>query len=104
MFKRLFAVALVFGMASIAPPAFANGCALRKVITDRLSEKYNEALSSAGLQTGHQTGTMLEIWTSNETGPFTVLVTHPTGVSCVVATGEDYFNAVPAVVPPGIPG
>lgn len=104
MFKRLFSVALVFGMAAIAPPAFANACAPREVITDRLSEKYKETLSSGGLQTGQQTGTMLEIWTSNETGTFTVLITHPTGVSCVVATGEEYFNAIPAVVPPGVPG
>ncbi len=29
MFKRIFAVALTFGMAATAPPAFAQNCAER---------------------------------------------------------------------------
>lgn len=103
MFKRLFATSLVFGMAAIAPPVSADNCAPRGIITERLSVQYNETLNAGGLQTGRQTGTILEIWTSSETGTFTVLITHPTGVSCVVATGEDYFEAIPVKDKPGVP-
>lgn len=100
MFKRLLSSALIFGMAAIAPPAYASGCAPRDGVVERLQQGYSETLSAAGLQNSHPVNTVIEVWSSQETGSFTVLVTHPSGISCIVASGKHYFEvATPAVLP-----
>ncbi len=51
MFKRLIAAALVFGMAALAPPAWARfACAARTDIANRLENQFNEKLSALGLR------------------------------------------------------
>jgi hypothetical protein len=91
MFKRLISAALVFGMAAIAPPAQAQTCAPREVIVERLKHQFDESLSSAGLQKGRSVDVIVEIWSSQGSGTFTVLLSHPTGLSCLVASGQHYF-------------
>jgi len=92
MFKRLISSALIFGMAAIAPPAMAQTCAPREVIVERLETQFNESLSSAGMQKGRPVDFIIEIWSSPNSGSFTVLMSHPTGMSCLVAAGQDYFT------------
>ena len=100
MFKRLLSSALIFGMAAIAPPALAANCAPRAGMVEQLQEHYAESLTSAGLQTGQTVKTLLEIWSSKDTGTFTVLVTHPSGISCIVASGDSYFEVSgPSMLP-----
>lgn len=60
-------------------------CANRDVIVERLSAKYGETRQSAGL---NQNNGMVEIFASDETGTWTILVTLPTGVSCLMAAGK----------------
>ncbi|CUH86580.1 hypothetical protein PH5382_00493 [Phaeobacter sp. CECT 5382] len=103
MFKRLLSSALIFGMAAIAPPAFAGNCAPRDGLVEKLQSDYAESLQAGGLQTSRQLDTVIEVWSSTATGSFTVLRTHPTGISCILATGQNYFEVVPTVVPPGLP-
>ena len=38
---------------------------------------------------------MMEIWASDETGTFTVLLSHANGITCVVAAGTDFFRNTP---------
>ncbi|WP_419740610.1 hypothetical protein [Ruegeria sp.] len=45
----------------------------------------------------------MEVWTSRETGSYTVLVTHANGLSCIVAVGTDFFEAIPKVKVDGTP-
>ena len=92
MFKRLISAALVFGMAANGPPALAQTCAPREVIVERLKNTFDERLSSAGLQSGQPVDLVIEIWSSQNTGTFTILMSHPKGVSCMVASGRDYFT------------
>ncbi|MBO9463765.1 hypothetical protein TRP8649_00306 [Pelagimonas phthalicica] len=104
MFKRLVNAALVFGMAAIAPPAFAQShCAPRDIIVSKLQEKYSEQLTSGGLTQGDPAKSVVEIWTSKETGSFTVLVSTATGISCIVAAGTEFFEAEPVKKVDGIP-
>jgi hypothetical protein len=95
MFKRLFGVCLTFGMAATAPPVLAatSACALREDVVQRLQSKYSEELTVGGLQKSRETRTVMEIWASDRTGTFTVLITKPNGVSCIVAAGTDFFQA-----------
>jgi hypothetical protein len=98
MFKRLFSAALVLGAAALAPPVLAQStttCMPRSVLTQQLTQKYNESLTGGGLQNPQQ---LLEIWSSPETGSFTVFITRANGLSCVVATGQNWQSNVVAAL------
>ncbi|MBE1286062.1 MAG: hypothetical protein GJ676_22295 [Rhodobacteraceae bacterium] len=101
MFKRLLALSLTFGMAALAPPAFAQNCAMRDAVVERLQSKYSEQLTVGGLQNGQNAQSVVEIWASDETGTFTVLLTNAHGISCIVAAGTDFFQATQVSVPKG---
>ena len=92
MFKRLVSTALVFGLAALAPPAIAQGlrCLPRDALIDQLKKDFGEELTGGGLQSETQ---LLEVWTSDRSGSFTVFVTQPTGISCIVATGDNWNSA-----------
>ncbi len=102
MFKRLCSTALVFGAAALAPPAHAQGitCLSREVLVERLENRYTEHLIGGGLQNPLQ---LLEVWASGEKGSFTVFVTRPDGVSCIIATGQ-HWNDAPQAKPDGVAG
>ncbi|SMO71635.1 hypothetical protein [Ruegeria faecimaris] len=104
MFKRLLGIALAFGMAATAPPAFAQqSCALRDQLISTLQDNYSEELAFGGLQKSRGSQSVMEVWTSQETGSYTVLVTRPNGISCIVAVGTDFFQAIPKIKVEGIP-
>lgn len=103
MFKRLFGIALAFGMAATAPPAFAQNCAQRDHVIAKLQDGYAEELAFGGLQKSGSRQSVMEVWTSKETGSYTVLVTHANGMSCIVAVGTDFFEAIPKIKVEGTP-
>ncbi|MDC0737767.1 hypothetical protein N6L24_05715 [Cognatishimia sp. SS12] len=102
MFKRVMGAGLLFGMAATAPPAHASNCGMRDAVVDRLQSKYSESLTAGGLQGSRNMQTMVEVWASEATGTFTVILTNPQGISCVVATGTDFFTRDAPVVPDGV--
>ncbi|PHQ98458.1 MAG: hypothetical protein COB40_00065 [Marinosulfonomonas sp.] len=92
MFKRVVTSALIFGAAALAPPANAQQhtkCLDRDTMVQILETRYNETLSSVGLQGSSQ---LLEIWRSEASGSFTVLITNPEGTSCIVASGQNWLT------------
>lgn len=103
MFKRLMTASLLFGMAATAPPALAMNCAARDTVVGRLQSMYSETLTAGGLQSSRTATAMVEVWTSPESGTFTVIVTNPQGVSCVVAAGTDWFQSEPRTQPADTP-
>ena len=50
----------------------------------KLEEKFGETLRSIGL---HQTDGVVEVYCSEETGTWTILMTRPDGMSCLIAVG-----------------
>ncbi|WP_294609562.1 hypothetical protein [Roseovarius sp.] len=104
MFKRLCSTALIFGAAALAPPqpAHAQGlaCLARDALVEQLEGRYREHLTGGGLQNPQQ---LLEVWTSSESGSFTVFITRPDGVSCIVATGR-HWNAATQTRLDGVAG
>lgn len=91
MFKRNLSAALVFGLAATAPPAFAQSipCGNRELITDRLGDSFHEAQLGIGLQSDNR---LIEIWSSTESGSWTILLTRPDGASCVLASGQNWLH------------
>lgn len=96
--KGLF---LTTALAVASTCAQASNCALRTDVIERLQSKYSEALVAGGLQGTQNVQTMVEVWASGETGTFTVILTNPKGISCVVATGTDFFHRPWNSPPPG---
>ena len=79
----------------IASTASSQGssCANREMIVDRLQSKYGESRQSAGL---NQNNGMVEVFASTETGTWTILVTMPNGMSCLMAAGKAWQNVTEA--------
>lgn len=103
MQKSLFTIALLMGGAAIATPALSQSaltCAPRTVFTEAMTENRGEEMIGGGLHNGQQ---IVEIWASEETGSFTILMTFANGSSCLIGTGTHFNlqNAIPAAE--GIP-
>ena len=89
-------------LTAIASITFANNVMAQPVCLDRakfveqLSGGYAENTVAMGLVNN---GSILEILTSNK-GSWTILVTKPDGISCVVAAGEAWED-VPKILAKG---
>lgn len=81
------------GLAGAATLAAAENCAPRDTVISRLQSEYSEQLTMGGLQATDAAESVMEIWASQNTGTFTVLITSPDGLSCIVAAGTEFFNA-----------
>jgi len=97
MFKRTQGLLLTLALIAITSPVLAAKCAEREQIVERLQSKFSEQLTVGGLQRANRAMSMMEIWSSKETGTYTVLLTNPNGTSCIVAAGTDFFEAMPKV-------
>ncbi len=82
----LFAITL-----SLMNPSQASAgavCGDRTSLLKQLAGNYKEAPASMGLAAN---GSVVEV-TKSETGTWTILLTHPNGVTCVIAAGEHWEN------------
>lgn len=62
-------------------------CGKRDSIVAQLASKYGETLQSVGLQQGRG---VVEIYASEETGSWTIILTDTRGHSCLMAAGEAF--------------
>ncbi len=90
MYKRIMTTSvLILGMAAVGPPdAQAQmACGTRDSVVAKLGDKYGEVRHGGGLA---GPTAIFEIWTSEATGTWTILKTTPSGLTCVMAVGEDW--------------
>ncbi len=83
-------------------PALAQqqqNCGARDTVVDRLSSKYGESRQSIGMA---PKGRVVEVFASHETGTWTITVTTPNGLMCLVASGQSYENLDEPAKPAGI--
>ena len=95
--KRAFMPALVLatvaGIALPAAPAEAQMtnvqmvCGNRADMVRQLGEKYGETRRSMGLAEGRG---VVELYASEETGSWTILMTSPQGIACMMAAGQAF--------------
>lgn len=86
---RFTAFILALATVGATGPAAAAGqpvCAPREQLVSYLADSYKEAPASKGLTAD---GTVMEIFVS-PSGTFTVAITQPRGISCIVAVGENW--------------
>jgi hypothetical protein len=100
-FSHPVRAAVALGLLLTTPFAEAEtrqACADRAKVIERLAEKYGETRQSMGL---HQNNGVLEVYASPETGTWTILVTMPNGLSCLIAAGQSWEGNAAALVKPG---
>ena len=70
-----------------AATAQGRACGPRDAVVERLATKYGESRQSMGLGANNA---VMEVFASSETGTWTITVTMPNGMMCLVASGQAY--------------
>jgi hypothetical protein len=97
----LVRTATALGLLAATPAANAEearACAERSGVVQKLEERFGETLRSLGL---HREEGVVEVYSSEETGTWTILVTHPDGMSCLLAAGQLWEQDVRPLARPG---
>jgi hypothetical protein len=87
-------------LLAVTAPAIAEGrrpCADRAQVVERLESRFGETLKSVGLNQRN----VVEVYASEETGSWTILVTMPNGKSCLLASGELWEQDAQPLAKPG---
>jgi hypothetical protein len=90
MQQMFFALSLGFAGLILAPQAgVAQGgnCAPRDDVMSYLADKYGETRRSIGLA---GQGAVMEMHAADATGTWTITMTLPDGVTCMIASGQGY--------------
>ncbi len=78
---------LLIGGVSISSPAQAQQmCGERSEALVRLENGYSEVPAAMGLASN---GSVVEVFAS-ESGTFTIIITQPNGISCMMVSGESW--------------
>lgn len=88
---------LALGLAASAA-AQGQNCGQRQAVIQRLADGYGESRQSIGMA---PQGRVVEVFASLETGTWTITVTTPNGLTCLVASGQSYENLDEALQPTG---
>lgn len=86
--KKLLAVLAILAASSSHAQALRH-CGERDRLITRLAESFGESRQAIGLGANNS---VMEVFASTETGTWTITVTMPNGLMCIIATGENYEN------------
>lgn len=75
-----------------------RNCGQREFVLERLADRYGESRQSIGLGANNQ---VVEVFASLETGTWTITVTTPAGMTCLVASGQSFETLSEATIIPG---
>ena len=99
-------VALSLGLAGLilmTSPAFAQQqpqCGARAAVVKTLGEKYAETRRSIGISANNL---VMEVYAAEDSGTWTITVTTPQGLTCLVASGQGYEAVVEELPAKGDP-
>lgn len=74
-------------VALTATAAGAQNCADRDMVATRLVDGFGEYVQGGGVAANHL---YLEVWANTETGTWTITMTTPDNLTCVMASGQHY--------------
>ena len=78
---------LIAGSFAFAPAALAQPvCGTHQSISEKLKKSYTEAPISMGITNG---GGVIEVFSSSK-GTWSLVITQPNGMSCLIAVGQDW--------------
>lgn len=87
--------------AILTAPLDANAqqnCAPRDVVLQHLSERFGESRQAIGMGPD---GRVVEVFAALGTGSWTITITLPNGLTCLVASGDAYENLAEDPAPAG---
>lgn len=96
MSSPLTTVGLIAAMVPAA--ALAGPCAPRDQVVAQLAAKYGETRHSMGLAPNNA---VFEVFASDASGTWTILVTSAAGVTCLMASGEAFEQVIETLPPQG---
>ena len=82
-----FVIAFLIAVFVSMPAAAQTLCGKREEILGKLNGNYTETPSAMGLSNN---GGVMEILTSPKGDTWTIIITMPNGMSCLVAAGENW--------------
>jgi len=86
-----FATALLLGVVAAGSAARADqaptACGPHTDVIKALGDKFHEKQSATALTSA---GTLLEVLTASDGATWTIIVSRPDGLSCVVAAGQNW--------------
>lgn len=94
----LMTASLISALALSAGVANAQACTDRTELVERLSAKYGEVFTGGGLR---DTTTIFEVWMSEESGTWTMLLTRADGTACIMASGSHWRDGLPTEIVKG---
>ncbi len=94
MFKMTMGLGVMVLAAGQVAAQTSRNCAPREMVLERLADKYGETRQSIGL--GAQ-GAVVEVFASVDTGTWTITVTTPAGMTCLVASGQSFETLAEAL-------
>jgi len=94
------ALCLAAGQASAQGAPNQAQCATRDKVVAVLAAQYGETRHGIGIAANN---TVMEVFASEETGTWTITVTMPSGLTCMVASGQAYEVLTEAPPTPGEP-
>ena len=88
-------IALAVGV-SITTPALAQNqaCAKRAELINHLASKFQEARVAIGVA---DNGNLMEVFTTKDGATWTIAMTTPSGMTCLIATGQNWESVAPSV-------
>ncbi len=78
----------------LAAPAHAQNCAPRERVLERLTQSYGETRQSVGLGANNA---VVEVFASDDSGTWTIIVTTAAGLTCLVASGQAFETLAEAL-------
>lgn len=85
------------GAAETGPAQRGPACSMLPEIMTHLRESYSEQPVAFGVQAD---GNLLQVFASKESGTWTVVSTHPSGLGCLVASGRSWESLPPVATGP----
>ncbi len=81
------ALAALLAVAAAQPAAAEPSCTTRQTVLDYLAREYHEAPVAMGTANN---GGLVEILTNSAGSTWTILITMPDGMTCMIAAGHDW--------------
>ena len=97
---RMLALAAAATLALPHGAVAQQNCGPRVAVMDRLQNHYGETRQSIGMAAQNR---VVEVFASADTGSWTITVTLPNGMMCLVASGQAFETLTEAPKPTGTP-
>ena len=93
-------IAAAFCFAATGAWAQTLPCHPHDVVQAGLASKYGETRHAIGLASPTQ---IMEVWASDKTGTWSITVTDPAGITCMIGAGQGYEALTEPLQVPGAP-